>query len=92
VDTISSDNPPRLHYNSAKNGALDGQALDGCVPEQIDSTFLRSFYHPLMKDRSPHAKAARSQIVGFNGARRVDEADSSQNLPIAGTNLYAELA
>src|SRR6266851_6662500 len=32
VDSIGSDDPPRLHYRTAKDGSIIGQAGDRCVP------------------------------------------------------------
>jgi len=32
MDAIGSDNPPRFQYRIAKDGAIIGQAGDGCVP------------------------------------------------------------
>jgi hypothetical protein len=89
VDSIGSDNPPRLHGLSTKDGASTGQARDRRVPKETNSTLFCPFYHLLVEDRSTYSKTACTRKVGFHRVRGVDEADSAKNLPITRTNRDA---
>jgi hypothetical protein len=89
VDSIGSNDPPRFHCRTAKDGAITGQAGDRGVPKQSDSTLLCPFHHFLVEDCSPYANTAGTGKARFRRGQGVYETDSSKDLPVAWTNRHA---